>query len=238
MIGSLTFTYGDKRFELVEYKSKDKLDKHFRNKLNLNLYLFHNTPEEYVKKVKDSKLLDGFNLKTGAINGTYPAALKIALEHLKKIGIKKLVFLQDDVFSCLDSEEDYTELVEVIKTTTLPYFSIEYNDNTNTIKPLYEGKSFNILDTKSQWFRDKGWWSWDDGAYVGDIDYIMNTIYDDSYFSFPDIWAAEHYLNYKFSQQNASRPICSKGFFRRVNAVGNNNWNRENELKYLNERFV
>jgi len=238
MIGSLTFTYNDNRFDIFKYKSKDLSDKVLRNSLDYNLYLFHNSPDKYIERVKNSGLIDGFNLTFGKITGTYPQALKAALNLLKKKGVKKIFFLQDDVFSCLDTQPIYKDLAEFARNTRLPYFNVEYNDTTNTITPLNEAKGFNVLDTTSQWFRDKGWWSWDDGAYCADLDYIMDVIYDETYFSYPDIWAAEHYLNYKFSRQNAPRPICNKGFFRRVNFIGNNDWNKNNELKFLNEKFV
>jgi len=237
MIGSLTFTYGDKRLELVEYKSKDLSDKHFRNLLDLNLYLFHNSPNEYIDNVKNSKLLDGFNFTFGTISGDYPAALKLALTKLKEKGVRKLFFIQDDAFSCLKDLSLYNELVDFAKTTSLPYFCIEHFDGSGNPTTLVNANGFNVLDINTSWFEEKGWWPWDDASYCADIDYALETIHDDQYFSYPDIWSAEFYLKHKFTKTNSQRPICDKQFFRRTNIVGANSWNRENELKHLADYF-
>jgi len=233
MIGSITFTYGDKRSELVEYKSKDLSDKHFRNLLDLNLFLFHNSPTYYYKNVVESKLLDGFKFTFGSISGDYPAALKVALLKLKDKGVRKLFFIQDDAFSCIKDLTIYTKLVNFAKTTSLPYFCIEHFDDSGSMPVLVEGDSFNVLDITTNWFEEKGWWPWDDASYCADIDFILKNIHDDDYFTYPDIWSAEFYLKHKFTKTNTLRPICDKQFFRRTNIVGANSWNRENELKHL-----
>lgn len=238
MIGSLTFTYGDKRFELVEYKSKDLSDKHFRNLLDLNLYLFHNSSEEYCERVKKSKHLEGFKFTFGAITGNYPAALKSSLLKLKEKGLKKLFFIQDDAFSGLTNTHIYNDLVNFAKHTTLPYFCIEHHDESGRSDVLQSANSFNVLNITTKWFEDQGWWSWDDGCYCADIDFAINSLYDNDYFSYPDIWSAEHYLRCKFANTNTIRPICDKQFFRRTNIVGANSWNRENEIKNLQKRFL
>lgn len=47
MICSYTQTYSNNRDELFYFHNKDKVDLNFRNKLDKNYYIFHNSPENY-----------------------------------------------------------------------------------------------------------------------------------------------------------------------------------------------
>ena len=238
MIASLTFTYGTNRTPVYEYKSNDEMDRAFRQKLDLNLYVFHNTEDTFVNEVKNKDYFKDYNLQYASIYGTYPAALKTALLFLKQQNIKKIIFLQDDVFSCIKDKKTYDDLLNFLKTTSLNYLNLEDSIKENTPTPLLTTDSFDVYDITTEYYVRKNVWAFDDSPYFADIDFALNEIYDDTYFSYPDIWSAEHYLNAKFHHKTIHRPLTNKQFFRRVNFIGQNDWNKENELKFLNENFL
>lgn len=238
MIASLTFTYGDNRFDIFKYKSKDRFDQQLRNSIDLNLLVFHNSPSSYVKRVKDSKLLDNFNFTFATIDGNYPSAFKQSLYYLKNRGVKKLIFMQDDVYSCTKNQDEINELISTIKDNDLPYINIEMVCNDPARLPVRELKHFNIIDTDTQYYRKDNGWPFDDSPYYSTLDFALEKIYDENYFSYPDIWSAEWYLRHKFNQYNIPRYVTDKGFFRRVNFVGRHSHNKEAEIKFLEENFT
>jgi hypothetical protein len=237
MIASLTFTYGTDRLDIYKYKQKDNIDKTLRNNLDLNFYLFHNSNNNYIQTVRELGYLNEFNLKFGAIEGSYPSALKAALDLLKNKGIKKIFFLQDDVFSVVRDKEKITNLISFAKETSINYLNLEQTFDDSSLQIQETLKTFSILKTDTQYFKDKKLWPFDDAPYFANLDYIINEIYDNNYFSYPDIWSAEWYLKSKFENKNISRPVANVQFFRRVNFLGKNNWNRDNELIFLNNNF-
>jgi len=238
MIASLTFTYGDDRHDIFKYKQKDSIDQLLRSELDYNLYIFHNSSDEYIKNIKDAGYLKNFKIKFGSIGGTYPQALKSALQLLKNKGITKLIFLQDDVFSVTKNTEQLYDLINFFKKTDLNYLNLEQAFDDKEIEILSTQKTFKIFNTNTYFFKQRNLWSFDDGPYYASMDFILNELYDDTYFNYPDIWSAEWYLKYKFDNKNILRPVTDTTFFRRVNFLGKNDWNKENELVFLNKNFV
>jgi hypothetical protein len=220
MIASLTFTYGNERTELYTYKAKDQIDKYFRNCLDYNLLVFHNSSDDFIKKTKKSCLFNDFNFTFASIKGTYPQALKQALLFLKEKGITKIVFLQDDVFCLQKNTKIIDSLVQLLETANLEYLNLEYcyetfKDKLQTFNAHITTQDFNIFKTDTNFFKTATSWSWsfDDSPYYSTLDFALNTIYDDHYYSYPDIWSAEWYLKAKFDQINILRPITNVNFF-------------------------
>jgi len=238
MIASLTFTYGDEREDIFKYKQKDSIDKLLRSELDYNLYIFHNSSEKYIENIRLTGYLNDFKIKFGSISGTYPQALKIALQLLKDKGVKKLLFLQDDVFSVTSDVEQLYDLINFVKKTDLNYLNLEQAFDDKSIEILSKQKTFKIFNTNTDFFKQRKLWSFDDGPYYASMDFILNELYDETYFSYPDIWSAEWYLKYKFDNKNILRPVTDTTFFRRVNFLGKNDWNKESELIFLNKNFV
>ena len=238
MIASLTFTYGDKRRDIIEYKKNDSIDKLLRSHIDYNLFIFHNSPIAYVNEIRETRIHKDFNLNIGSLSGSYPAALKAALYFLKEQGVTKLLFFQDDVFSLTDSEDQIIDLIDYIKTTSDDYLNLEYYTD-DAIDVLHGRETFNILKTDLQYFRKNGHWSFDDSPYYATMNYTLDRIYDEEYFSCPDIWSAEWYLKSKFDALDSKtlRPITNKQFFRRVNFLGKNDWNKDAEIAFLDKRF-
>jgi hypothetical protein len=99
MIASITFTYGDQRTEIYEYKSKNELDKLFRNQFDLNLYVFHNSSDDFFKKITNSNLLSEFNFSFEQATGPWPSVFRQTLLSLKEKGVKRFIYTEDDVFT-------------------------------------------------------------------------------------------------------------------------------------------
>ena len=243
MIASITFTYGEDRTELYKFKSKDSFDKLFRSSLDYNLYVFHNSSDEFVNNIKNSELFSGYKFSYCSVTGSYPAALKQILLFLQKKGITKIVFLQDDVFNLVKDEKCIFDLVDLLKTTNYDYLNLEYAayEFENKIKRkqiIQKRDTFNIYNTDTLFFKTATTWSWsfDDSPYYSTLEYALNTIYDEVYFSYSDIWSAEWYLKSKFDHFNIPRFITDKKFFRRVSLLGKHN-NYEKELVFLKDTF-
>lgn len=239
MIASLTFTYSTDRTKIYEYKSKDKNDIYFRQKLDYNLYVFHNLTETFVQQIKEKEYLKDLKIKYSIINGPYPDALKNALLFLKKQGVQKIIFLQDDVFSCDKDVRLYDALYNFIKQTKEDYLNLEYLANQEKCTDYYKDSSnlFNVYRVNTEYYINNNMWSFDDSPYYANLDFLINEIYDERYFSYPDIWSAEWYLKAKFEHKKIIKPLTNKQFFRRVNFLGPNNWNHENEIKFLEQNF-
>jgi hypothetical protein len=242
MLASLTFTYGDKRSELYNFKNKDSGDRYFRNKLDYNLFVFHNSPDSFIEKTK-STFFSNFNLTYAKITGSYPSALKKALLLLKEKGVTKVVFLQDDVFCLQKEKKTIDNLIELLRITELPHLNLEYcynnfADKLQNVSPTLNVNGLKIFKTDTNFFKTATptSWSFDDSAYYSSLNFMLDHIYDSKYFTYPDIWSAEWYLKAKFNQINMPRPITDIKFFRRVNLLGPNN-NREAELNFLNKEF-
>lgn len=243
MLASVTFTYQisdrelDKkvldREELFFYRSKDKSYNLFKNSLDYNLYIFHNCYKDYAKNIV-GKYLNNQKDHSYILRDNYPKAFEFALNYLKDIGVEKVIFMQDDVFSCgksLGSDWDYNsdesynaynELFNYLKKTDLNYINLEIFDKNKDIEVLESLNNFKVLKTDVQFCRSKNLWSFDDSPYYAKIDYAMNTIYDKNYYSKNNIWDAEFYLKDKFDIINIDRFITDQPFFKRFYLVGPN----------------
>jgi hypothetical protein len=243
MIASLTFTYGDERAKVYEFKAKDKLDKIFRNSFDFNLYVFHNSTDSFIKKIKDSKLLSGFNFTFASAIGPWPIAFRQALQILKQKGIERFVFMEDDVFSVTKREDVIVELAEFLKTTDINYLNLEYNSSDLSEQILSRNiiekkKTFKVFDTDTFFFNSIPLWSFDHSPYFCNLDFAINEFYPQIIENYNDIWSVEWFLKHKYDQINMPRYITDQKLFRRINFVGRNNWDKENELNFLEKKFL
>lgn len=227
-IASITFTYQkdertdqiNDREKLFEYRQFDDNYQHFMSKLDYNFYIFHNCQKQYAKNIIQKYLKKNqFNF---LMNHKYAESFKFILEYLKNIGVTKIVFLQDDVFSIPSHEKDlYTNLYDLIKITNIPYINIEHACHNQEL--IYEQhKNINLYKTNTFGARDAGHWSFSDASYFANLDYALNYIYDENYFASKDIREAEFYLKHKFDKINLDTTHSNYSFFRRVNIIGPN----------------
>ena len=241
MIASFTQTYSDNRTELFEFHNKDKSDIYFRNKLDANYYAFHNSPSEYIKTILEYSYFKSLNNIQYIYynNISYTKSFFETLQKLKIDGVKYMVFLQDDVFSQVDIEF-IDELLFFVKNNTFDMLNIEVSfsfSNDYEKSSIYSGKKLTIYETTSDDFSHKQLWAFDDGPYIANIDFLLEHIYDDVYFSKDDIWGAECYINEKIYQNKIQRLSCNIGAFHRVSIVGPNPTRIESDTQLLHDRF-
>jgi len=238
MIASFSQTYSDNRSELFDYHNKNIVDINFRNKLDKNYYIFHNSPEIYVKKILEYDYFKKINNSTILTynNITYNKTVFETLKKMKNDGIKYVFFLQDDVF-LLVNDEIIDELLLFVKSNDFDMLNIEVSD-INKEKPIiYSNNNLKIYNTDSNDFKNKKLWSFDDGPYVANIDFLLNNIYDSMYYKISDIWKGELYLEIKISNKVIQRLTTNYCIFKRFGIVGKN-VDRTNHIKLLNDLFI
>lgn len=238
MFCSFTQTYSNNRNELFEYHNKDKTDIYFRNKLDKNYYIFHNSPHPYREKIIKNNYFN--NIKNIEIisydNISYTHSFYNTLRKIKEDGYKYMFFLQDDVFS-LVNEKLIDELLEFVKNNTFYMLNIEASDINTEAPVIFSNDNIKIYNTTSDDFKKKKLWAFDDGPYVANVDFLINVIYDRFFFSKNDIWNAERYLNQKYTNNKIQRLTTNIRFFERTGIVGPNTWNKVNEINKLNKMF-
>jgi hypothetical protein len=223
MLCSFTQTYSDNRSELFYFHNKDKTDIYFRNKLDKNYFVFHNSPNEYKEKIiQNSYFNDIKNIDILSYdNICYTDSFYNTLMKIKNDGYKYMFFLQDDVFSNVN-EKLIDELLIFINNNSFEMLNIERTNIKTEAPAIFSHDNLKIYDTNSEDFKNKNLWSFDDGPYVANIDFLINTLYDNNYFSMQDIWTAEGYLNSKIANNKIQRLSTNFQFFERYAIVGRN----------------
>jgi hypothetical protein len=145
---------------------------------------------------------------------------------MKDDGYTYVVFLQDDVFSTVD-DSIIDKLVDYIRHNSFNMLNLEYSDINAAAPTLYSSGDVQVYDTTSQDFKVKEMWPFDDGPYVAGIDFIMNTLFDDTHLSKNDIWSAEFYIRDKVDRSPIQRLTTNYIMFKRFDIVGPNAWNRD-----------
>jgi hypothetical protein len=248
MIASLTFTYQNhqnslEREELFSLRTQDQNYDAFKNKLDYNIYVFHNCNLQYTKYIFKKHLQKNHHCYYLNVDGTYPKAFQFALNHFKKNNITRFIFMQDDVFSSTlslggiddqyskDSIDSYQKLAEYLKTTNLDYLNLEIMLDENPLSYLQDLSVFKIAGIDKKTLNKNKLWSFDDSPYYSTLDYAMSTIYDFNYYSKSNIWEAEQYLKYKFDNLDILKNITIPAFFTRFYLVGPN-------AKYLRQKYL
>jgi hypothetical protein len=242
-IASITFTYRKNerngiiydREPLFYYRSYDKHYNDFKNKLDYNLYIFHNCDKTYSKNIINKYLNKNSNNYYYILRDTYPKCFEFVLHYLKSIGIKKIVFFQDDVYSYNKSWkyfsdkaiEAYNDLYFFLRNTNIPYINLEQTVPTNKFLLIYESKYFNFYQTNTSFFRDiAGLWSFNDSSYFADLNFLLDKVYDQKYFNSPNIYEAEFVLKNKFDHQDLEKVMSNNSFFQRFLLIGPNAQNK------------
>jgi hypothetical protein len=233
-----TQTYSDDREELFKYHTKDQSDINFRSQFDLNLYSFHNCSEEYVnkllkfdyfRKIKNLQIIKQNNV-------SYTDSFKEALRIIYKNNFDYIIFLQDDSLTKSDINK---EIINYIKNENFNMLNLELTpeDLKTTGKIVYKSGDFEVYDTSSEDFVKRGWYAFDDGAYAANVKFVLTNLYDEEYLSKGNVWDAETYLNSKIHKNPIQRLTTNNNFYWRYNILGRNNWDRENLLNQLKERF-
>ena len=233
-----TQTYSNDRKELFEYHCKDQSDIDFRNQFDLNLYFFHNCSDEYVNMLLASNYFQKIkNLQIIRQNDiSYTDSFKEALRIIYKNNFDYMIFLQDD---SLTKNNINQKLIDFIKNEEFNMLNLEMTpkDLKATSEIMYRDGDLEIYDTTSEDFVKRGWYAFDDGGYVANVKFILTHLYDEEYLLKGNVWDAETYLNSKIEKTPIQRLTTNNNFYWRYNILGRNNWDRENILLELKERF-
>lgn len=241
MIVSFTQTYGNNRRLLYVAYSRDKRMIEFKNHFDLNLHSFHNCAKETIDFYK--KVNSVPNSEYLIFNGiSYPQTIKYLKDKLKEIGATHLFFSQDDTFSDHNEHLDFKELIDTVKQFQKK-FLLSLNYFRFIVKPeshiFLSRKTFNIYKITTYDYVKNHMWGMDDSPYICSTD-LLDTIYDDNYLKFKNIWDAEFYLRDKFAKNIISRFLIAEEFplFKNYNIIGKNVGGKEKELNLLKEKGI
>ena len=237
MICSYTQTYGNNRSELFDYHNKDNTDIIFRNKLDKTYLVFHNSSSDYISNICQYKFYKKIKniINITYNNISYTLSFMNTLLKIKNNGIKYVVFLQDDVFSLVD-EIIIDELLLFVKNNSFDMLNLEC-PNININAPIiYSNNNLIIYNTTSNDFINKDLWSFDDGPYIANIDFLLNKLYDNIYLSKSDIWSAEKYLANKVNHNPIQRLSTNISIYKRIGIIGPNA-DRYKNINELNNIF-
>ncbi len=102
----------------------------------------------------------------------------------------------------------------------------------------YEKNNLKIYNTTTEDFLKRDGWAMDDGSFIANIQYLLDNVYTEDYFSAGSIHNGEQYLNRKFTNQKIERLTTNLRLFKRYNILGPNaHWNVENDRKILKQLF-
>ena len=133
MICSFTQTFGHpfyyegKRDIIYTFKQFDKMDNYFRNKLDGNIYSFHNVPENTISDRLNNPFLKNTIFKIFRYNNvTYTESFRQSLLNIQELGFRYFVFLQDDVFTLKDiSEKIIDDFIHIIRNNDFNIINLE-----------------------------------------------------------------------------------------------------------------
>ena len=245
MICSFTQTYSNNRNELFYYHNKDKTDIYFRNKLDKNYYAFHNSPQAYKEMIMKNNYFNEIKNLDVIIydNISYTKSFYKTLIKIKEEGFKYILFLQDDAF-CLTNKEFVDELLDFLKKNSFNMINIEYSNINNNKNIIYSNKNLKIYNTTSDDFKNKKnehkniyMWALDDSPYIANIDFLLQSVYDDIYFNKNDIWNAELYIKEKINKNQIERLTTNISYYERIGLVGPNKGPVNIHREKLNNTF-
>lgn len=238
-----TPTYSNNRMKLLDYRANDMVDINFRNHFDLNLYSFHNSPADYSEEYKNHKFFKNIKNKEFVSYDEigYTQIIKDVLPKLLSKGFTHLIYIQDDCFTRSNYME-LSHLINFIKNGDYRMLNLENSApdvgvNENSLIK-YRNGDFTVHDTNSVNFLLRYEWAMDDGAYVSDIEFILESVYDEKYMEIGDIHEAEGYLNKKISKSPIERLTTSYKPYRRCNIIGPNaHWHLEKHTQELESLF-
>jgi hypothetical protein len=226
-----TQTYSDNREELYIYHNNDVTDIEFRNQFDLNIYSFHNCPDDYTERLKQYDYFKKItNLEFQSNNNIeYTHIIRNVLYDLLERGFDYFVYFQDDSLSSR-KHIDTTELVKFIKEGEFGMMSLEESGwDLGVDKVYHESNGFIVHDTTTQDYYRRNEWAFDDGAFVANIRYLLDNFYDEGYLSIGCNQKGEKYLKDSIGPKNLQRLTNSIKLSTRYNIIGPNEifWGKE-----------
>jgi hypothetical protein len=233
-------TYSDNREILIKFHDADTQLIEFLNSFDRVFFSFHNCSEPYRQRILESHFIKSLrNVKILIYDSIpYPQTFLKSLLAMWASNYEYLVFLQDDVFTFQPG--NLQELTHLIKTTTYNFLALEVNHEDLRIgddRTLAQEGATKLYRASSQDFKAVGMYACDDGAYAGRIEFLVNSVYSQDYFKCATVWDAENCMNDHIMKNPIERFVTNRRWFKRFNIVGGNTWNKENDVRLLNEKF-
>ena len=153
-------------------------------------------------------------------------------------GVRHVLFLQDDVFS-VAGQASFEALHAYATAGDFELLSVELTPQEVDVAGcgrVFETDELTVYAASSEDYRRSGVWAMDDGPFLARIDFLLDRLYDERYFSMPDVWSAEAYLKEKIEQDPVPRFLTDVRFYWRANLLGRNA-DRRRGYRFLQARF-
>jgi hypothetical protein len=221
-------TYGD-RLPLLKVRAEDSLFQQFVNCFDLNIISLHGCTDNIKQYIHGNSLFNNaviFDFD----NINYCQCIKNLMEYLKDKNVEKFFFYQDDTFSREVSTSNIEDLKKMILGLDYEMINISYKTEhlieKNHWTPqhknvIYSTPHFKLFDTTTEDFKTSTLWAFDDSCFICTYK-MLQSIFNETYFTFSDIWQAECHLNGRFNQETMPRYITDVSFFINYNILGRN----------------
>jgi hypothetical protein len=239
-ISSWTQTHGNERQNVYRLKNFDYMDMYFRKKLNNNIYSFHGVPEHIKNEIHNSEFVTNikFNFLNFPSSMLYPKTYYKSLLKLKSMGIEYILFLQDDCWMHPHiTKENCDDLFYLIKNTKFNIINLEMKSSR------ISNSSTELLATKGDikmYKTDTSKTLWGDFPYIANINFLLNEVYDETYFNGKNIWEAEYNLSHRIKNSKVIEMYTLNiPFYSRIGICGQSG--REHfpkNLKLLTDLYI
>lgn len=210
--------------------------------ITFNFHNFNNDKDkELYKKIKTVlPNVVGFSYK----NMTLGKSIYLHINQLKKEGITDFLWVQDDEFFTHEKFEDFEKIFNFYKENDdIKNLSLKYNiENVGNISPI---KKYNLSDNikineyNTTQLTDMGY-CMDFTAFICNIDYFLNNMFDESFNNIRDAYALEGAMMRKSLDNKIQRCFTNIIFFGSFNIVGMGGSlaNSETSMKKLKEMYL
>ena len=221
MLVSWTQTYGYNRGELLGVYCRDRRLHEFKNLFDLNIYSFHNSSNELVRRFERLNPVKNTEIQIKErVNWTQ--TISDLKNYLKQIGATHFFYSLDDTFSNDNKDINWVEFIEYIKQFK-SNFMISLGTNQDLIdfkvSPNESFNSFNVYHRTTKDFAEITDWPFDDTAYVCTTD-LLDVLYDSIYMKMNNIWDAHEYNAQKFKKIVIPRYVTDNVLFKEYHLFG------------------
>ena len=206
MIASYTQTYGEDRILELMLLKYDKIGNYFRSKCDKIIFCFHNCSDIIIEEGK--KLLIGLYPKDKLIimkqkDVSYKKSVINVMNFLKERSIEQVLMIQDDQY-CVNGEkfevvkrkltyiDEIFDFIDREKPKHLKVFRNESDPKVNGLMPVSTVKfmsGMNIYQYMTSDFKRTDIWSWNDGTYFSNVEYLHKLLSNVSIGE--DVWRVE-----------------------------------------------
>ena len=233
-VASFTQTYGNDRILEIILLKYDRLGTLFRNKCDKIVFSFHNCGGEFINNAKQQ--IEQIFPKDKLLflyydDLSYRQTVQRTLKVLKSENIDYVLQIQDDQFGLNSKDnlrqigqyvDEIFEFVTLNKPEYLHIFGSEGDPIVNKLGFIDKITLtlINYYKYDSRDFKKSNIYSWNDGTYFGEIDFLIKLFDIDNLPE--DVWNLEIYLKELFDSNKYYRWGIDKTLFKACNIHGRN----------------